>query len=417
MLSAVGTASVVSSANDDNRRTQELLVVEDLPGYLEAIRDYIRQHDVPPRQVMIEAYILQVELSDDMRHGVNFKHIANMSNSLFEIEGRNFANANGQQGFFVNLSGGHLGALVEVLETAVDAKTLASPKIRVLNGQMARLQVGEQLGFRVTTVTETAATESVQFLDVGVVLEVTPRIAADGTVVMRVRPEVSSGEVNPNTGLPEEETTELETDVMFHNNQAFVIGGLIQETDNDSQAKVPWIGDWHHIGRLFQRREEIKKRSEIIIALLPRVMPFEACAHEHYEVETERTLTPLLHGALHEFPRPWEPQLPDAGDNPSLHLPRHWAPWHRCDAECGCEGDAKSPTLAKGRSHVAPMPEKLAPTPEDSLTPPAVYSSQRLPGVDRTGTIRMTRLPPTRNGLPAPGRQPITDFASPVVLR
>jgi type II secretory pathway component GspD/PulD (secretin) len=406
MLSPVGTVSVVSSSGDDNRRTQELLVVEDLPRYLASIDNYVRQHDIPPRQVMIEAYILQVELSDDMKHGVNFDHMFGMTNSLFQLEGRNFASATGTQGFFVNMTGAHLGGLVEMLETAVDAKTLASPKVRVLNGQTARLQVGEQLGFRVTTVTETAATESVQFLDVGVVLEVTPRIAADGTVVMRVRPEVSSGEVNPNTGLPEEETTELETDVMFQNNQAFIIGGLIQETNNDSQAKVPWLGDWHHFGRLFQRREATKRRSEIIIALLPRVMPFDHMANQQYQVETERTQTPLLYGALEEFPRPWEPQLPDAGDNPAVRLPRHWQRWFQRDNDKGKGADhSKSPTPAD-RFELAPEHEKMAPSPEDVLRPAQVYTSQRSLQTTPVGRIRMTRLPPTRQGLTDGTRPP-----------
>ncbi|MBP86547.1 MAG: hypothetical protein CMJ64_07520 [Planctomycetaceae bacterium] len=422
MLSPVGNVSVVASAEDDNRRTKGLLIVEDLPGYMDAIRNYVRQHDIPPRQVMIEAYILQVDLSDDIRHGVNFDHLFNMHSNLFQLEGRNFASATGSQGFFVNLTGGNLGAVIEMLETAADAKTLASPKIRVLNGQTARIQVGEQLGFRVTTVTETTAIESVEFLDVGVVLEVTPRIAADGTVVMRVSPEVSSGEVNPNTGLPQEETTELETDVMFHNNKAFIIGGLIQETDNDTQAKVPWLGDWHHLGRLFQRREVTKRRSEIIIALLPRVMPFEPFAHEQYQIDTERAVTPLLQGALDEFPRPREPQLHDAVENPIQHPPPPWANWfQRDDRQIKGIREVKLPTREKNGSAVAPVSllrcppgidrrtrarngsavPPVPPSPEDMLAPSPVYTGQRLPQTLPTGRIRMTRLPATRNGLSA----------------
>lgn len=407
MLSPVGSVSVVESAFDDNRRTQELLIVEDIPRYLATISNYIRQHDVPPRQVMIEAYILQVELTDDMRHGVDFDHLFGMSNNLFQLEGRGFGSAAASQGFFVHLSGGNLAAMIEMLETATDAKTLASPKIRVLNGQTARLQVGEQLGFRVTTVTETAATESVQFLDVGVVLEVTPRIASDGTVIMRVAPEVSSGQVNPATGLPEEETTELQTDVMFHNNQAFIIGGLIQEVDTDSQGKIPFLGNLHHIGRLFQRREVIKRRTEIIIALLPRVMPFEPMALQQYEVETERATTPLLHGPLEKYPRPWEPQLPDAVHNPhTLPVP---AAFHRHARKAS--GGKRLERKPEARS--APILE--APSPGPIVVPPPVYTGQRVRRTPATAAIRMTRLPPT---WPSPSRHdPILLAPSETMLR
>jgi type II secretory pathway component GspD/PulD (secretin) len=405
MLSAAGTSYIVESATDDNRRTEELLVVQDLPQYVEAVRAYICQHDVPPRQVLVEAYILQVKLSDDTQHGVNFNHLFSLSNNMFEFETQGFANSSSSQGFMVNLSGGNLTGLVEMLSTTTDAKTLAAPKIRVLNGQLARIQVGEQLGFRVTTTTETSTTESVEFLDVGVVLEVTPRIGSDGTVIMHVRPEVSSGQVNPATGLPEEETTELDTHVMFHDNQAFVIGGLIQEIDSDSQSKIPWLGDWRFVGHLFRRKEESKQRTEIIIALLPHVMPFDPVTHESLQIETERALTPLLYGPLHEYPRPWEAQLPDAVDNPSFSpLP---------------PVAALIPLGKRARRMVSePMeqirrrfsPPKPGINKADGLVPPPVYTSQapvRTPPVDR---FRITRIPltgasriaPAAARLPAP---------------
>ena len=135
------------------------------------------------------------------------------------------------QAFLATLDGGDLGGVIELLETTTDAKTLGSPKLLVLNEQEARLQVGEHLGFKVTTTTETSTLESVQFLDVGVVLRITPRITRDGRVLLHVKPEVSKGAVNPETGLPESQTAELETDVMLNDGQGMVIGGLIKEND------------------------------------------------------------------------------------------------------------------------------------------------------------------------------------------
>ncbi|MHC4180337.1 MAG: hypothetical protein ACYSWU_22775, partial [Planctomycetota bacterium] len=169
----------------------------------------------------------------------------------------------------------------------------------------------EQLGYRVITTTETASMQDVKFLDLGVVLEVTPHITRDNQVVMRVRPEVSSGEVNPETTLPEEETTEVETDVLLMDNQGMVIGGLIQEKDSNVQSKIPLLGDIWLIGRLFQRRELEKRRNEIIIALIPRVLPYQPDYQVQHEIETIRAATPLFQGPLCRYPRPWEPSLPD----------------------------------------------------------------------------------------------------------
>ncbi|MEO8493612.1 MAG: hypothetical protein ABI614_00975 [Planctomycetota bacterium] len=389
MLSPIGTANVIESSPEDNRRTQELLVVQDMPTYLASIRDYIRKHDVPPRQVLIEAYILKVELGDDLKHGVDFDHFFNMSNNLFQLDTRGLATATPTKGFVVNLSGGNLAAVVEMLENTTDAKTLAAPKIRVLNGQTARIQVGEQLGFRVATVTQTSTVQSVDFLDVGVVLEVTPRIASDGTVIMRVSPEVSSGQVNVTTGLPEEKTTELQTDVMFRNNQAYVIGGLIQETDSDLQSKIPWLGNLKHIGFFFKRSEVLKKRSEIIVALLPRVMPFDPIADQEMLMATESATTPLLYGPLLTYPRPWEAQLPGAYLNPHMHrLP---ATWDYLSLQDSYDSNFEMvPQQFKSLGESVPT----GPLPA-SPDPPPVYQSQRTDAGQTIGASRISRLPTT----------------------
>jgi hypothetical protein len=191
------------------------------------------------------------------------------------------------------------------LQTTTDSKTLGSPKILVINEQEARIQVGQQLGFRVTTTTETSTMEGVQFLDVGVVLTLTPRITRDGRVLLHVKPEVSKGEVNPETGLPEEETTQLETDIMLEDGQGMIIGGLIQESDSTVQSKVPYLGEVKGIGEI------TKERAEIIIALVPRIQPYDAEWQAYEEGEWARAATPLFEGPLKRAYRPWEPILPD----------------------------------------------------------------------------------------------------------
>ncbi|MCH7687512.1 MAG: type II and III secretion system protein, partial [Planctomycetes bacterium] len=193
-----------------------------------------------------------------------------------------FTNAAASPSFFLGIDGTDLDALIEALTTTMDAKTLASPKILVLNGQEARIQIGAQLGYLVTTTTQTSTLQQVQFLDVGVVLRVTPQITDDNQVLMTVYPEVSSGQINEITGLPEEETTEVQTTVMLADGQGMIIGGLIQETDIENQSKIPLLGDLWLVGRLFQRKSVTRQRSEIIIALIPRIVPYRS-AYQHRE--------------------------------------------------------------------------------------------------------------------------------------
>ena len=133
---------------------------------------------------------------------------------------------------------------------------------------------------------------------------------------MDVKPEVSSGEINPDTLLPEEETRELQTSILLNNHQGIVIGGLIQERDSTVIRKLPCLGDIKYVGRLFQRREAVRSRSEIIISLVAHIVeidgyPTEPCDHEADQIQLQRTQTPLLYGPLQRNCRPWEPRLPD----------------------------------------------------------------------------------------------------------
>jgi type II secretory pathway component GspD/PulD (secretin) len=340
LLSPAGQAFQTVCSPTDNRRTREVIVVEDLDVNVARIGEYIRAIDQPPRQVLIEVNVLKVELSDDMAHGVNFEQLIEWAGNSVNVQVKGFANpiTPQSQGFFIDVDGASLDGLVEALQTTTDAKTMASPRVMVLNGQEARIQIGEQLGYRVITTTETASMEDVEFLEVGVVLLVTPHISRDNQVVMKVKPKVSTGQIDPKTSLPEEETTEVETNILLSDGRGMVIGGLIQEEDSDLQSKVPLLGDLWYVGRLFQRRTVKKVRSEIIITLKPRVLPYMPDYDCVDQVETERASTPLLYGPLCKFPRPWEAALPDAVHDPypGAVLPDRFEYCGRPDGQCVC---------------------------------------------------------------------------------
>ena len=318
LLSPIGSSFVNETSADDNRRTQETIVVEDLPEYVDRIAAYIQQSDIPPRQVLIEARILEVDLRDELSHGVNLTALADIAGAEVSFKTQGFASPLKSPAFLFGIDGTDLDALLEALQTTTDTKTLANPKLLVLNGQEARIQIGAQLGFLVTTTTETSTLQNVQFLDVGVVLSVVPRISDDRRVMMTVKPEVSEGQINLITGLPEEETTEVETSVMVGSGEGMVIGGLIKEVDNDVQNKIPILGDLWGVGRFFQRRRAERRRTEIIIVLTPHILPYTYDKYCEHQVEVERVMTPLLEGQLQPVERPWEPELPDAIYDPRI---------------------------------------------------------------------------------------------------
>lgn len=272
LLSPVGQSFVTQTMPTDRMRTQEQLVVEDLPEYLERITQYIHQVDHAPRQVQIEAHVLQILLKDNSRHGVNFQNILRIAHSDVTVSTVGLASANAPASM-IRLEGSDLDGLLEALRTTTDAKTLASPKVTVLNNQEARIQVGGKIGYLLSTTTQTSTLQSVNFLDVGVIMTVVPTITEDGQVMMKVAPQVSTGRINPTTQLPESETTEVTTQVLLSDGEAIVIGGLIKENDSDGRNRIPILGDIPGLGWLFQRRETLHERNEIVITLVPRIVP------------------------------------------------------------------------------------------------------------------------------------------------
>lgn len=348
LLSPVGKSWILETNKEDNRRTKEAIVVEDLAAYVDRIEQYIAEADQPPRQVMIEVHLLEVDLGKNKAHGVNLSSLARLANTNLVLQGTGMVNPLPSSSpidvgapatatnptFYLQASGGDLTSLIQALITTTDAKTLASPRILAINGQESRLQIGEQLGFRVTTTTQTSTLESVEFLDVGVVLTVTPRITRDGRVLMKVKPEVSSGQVNPDTGLPEEETTELQTDVLLNSGQGMVLGGLIQERDSTSVSRVPILGSIPYAGFFFQRRVTDTTRSELIVAMVPHVLPYTSIQQQRNDADTARAFDPLVYGPLCKYPRPYESKLADI-------IRQH--PYRVCDIDNECCPAPSSP--------------------------------------------------------------------------
>lgn len=316
LLSPVGKSFARVTETGDNRKTQEQIVVEDLPTNIARIASYIQQIDHAPRQVQIEVHVLSVLLNDDTRHGVNFDAMLKLANADVTLATPGFANAAANPAFVFGLNSTDLDSVIEALQTTNDAKTLASPKVMAVNGQQARIQIGERLGYRVVTTTQTSTQEDVNFLETGIVMTVTPVIGDDGQIMLTVMPKISDGRINPATSLPEEETTDVATTVVLRDGHAMVIGGLIDETDSEVQTKIPIAGDLWGVGRFFQRRQTVRTRREIIITLIPRLVPYDPEYSSIEQTNVVRSTTPLLDWPLNRFPRPFEPDIPDAVENP-----------------------------------------------------------------------------------------------------
>ncbi|NND97058.1 MAG: hypothetical protein HKN47_07005 [Pirellulaceae bacterium] len=319
LLSPNGKAFISEAKSDDQLRTREVLIVEDIRQAHNRVAQYIAQIDTQPKQVLIEAHVLQVALNDEDRHGINLRALGRIDNSSVTLEGSGFANT-GDSGpsLTLRVDGKDMDSVIELIRQQTNSRTLASPKVSVVNHQEARIQIGQRLPYAVATTTQTSTIQSVEFLEVGIVLTVLPVITEDGNVLMTVSPKVSGGRITE-SGFPEEDTTELDTTVMMPDGGGVVIGGLIREEDVHVRSLVPGLGRVPVLGHLFKRSSNENRRNELIVALVTHVLPDVHSVRSHELCELDNALPPHAKRDLRQ------PHLPSF-HNGSIH--RGDVPYH-----------------------------------------------------------------------------------------
>jgi len=255
----------------------DVVIVRDYSTVIAQIDQIFEEVDVKPRQVAIEAMILSVSLSDSYKLGVNFEALRDKANVRL-ISGSppgNLANIDvSDGGLKFGFMDASLTLFIEALETIGDTNVIASPRLTCLNKQRAEIQIGEELGYVSTTVTESAATQTVNFLDVGTLLRIRPFIGNDGLIRLEVHPELSTGSVTVQQGLslPQKQVTQVTTNVLCPDGCTVVIGGLIREDLTTTTNQIPLLGSLPWLGPAFRQKTETIDRNEIIVLITPRIV-------------------------------------------------------------------------------------------------------------------------------------------------
>jgi type II secretory pathway component GspD/PulD (secretin) len=247
---------------------RQMIVVEDTHEGMARIVALLRELDVQPRQIMIEAKILEITLDTSETFGIDWSKV-------FSADGANTIGATGlasrgTAGLVFNFVNKNVSAYLSALSNKGRVRTLATPKLLALENQEATTNIGDKLGYRLTTTINNVTSESIQFLETGVILRVTPSVDSDGRIVLRVRPEVSSGSVLD--GIPSKKTTEVSTQMVAEDGQAILIAGLIKATDAKRRIGVPLLGDVPGIGKLFTSNETTSGATETIVMITPRIV-------------------------------------------------------------------------------------------------------------------------------------------------
>jgi type IV pilus assembly protein PilQ len=295
VAASIGLATSKEQAGGDTATQEDYLVVTAAPERLEQIARTIAELDSRPQQILIEATILRAQLNEDnalgidfnVVGGVDFRNLASVSPGVTDLATgavptarledtsfttrTDFNDAIPEGGFTFGLISNNVAAFVRALEQVTDTTVLANPKVLALNKQRGEVIVGRRDGYLTTTVTQTAAVQSVEFLETGTRLIFRPFIGGDGYVRMEVHPEDSTGGITA-ANLPFEQTTEVTTNIMVKDGHTILIGGLFREVTSAVREQMPILGNIPIAGAMFRNSRDTTQREEIIILLTVHVM-------------------------------------------------------------------------------------------------------------------------------------------------
>jgi len=313
----------LGSIKADERTNQ--VIVQTLPERMEDISRLIQSLDKKTKQILLDAKIIQVKLTDSVGSGVEWEGLFNLgkkwgttylgSYPLSSVGPSTTATSNtwrsrkevvadtGYVGSYpfsgttTDFSAStaktateemHLGVvgkndfdtIIHYLQTLGETRILSNPKLAVVNNQEAKIHVGERQAYITTTTTQTqtstTVSEAVTYVDVGIQMMVTPTINDDGFVTVKVKPEISSVisflETSSKNKIPIIDTSTAETIVMVKDGSSILIGGLSKEEKTLDSSGTPFLSKIPFIGDAFKTKTNKKVRAELVILLTPHVV-------------------------------------------------------------------------------------------------------------------------------------------------
>lgn len=243
----------------------------------------LKRLDVPPTQVLIEASIIEVTLTDDLKYGLQWmfsegKGGGDIGTGILRNAADTALGA-ATAGFSYTLrnAGGDVKAVLNALAEKSLVKVISSPSLMVLNNHTASIMVGDQQPIRTgETILNATITSSITYKDTGVSLTVTPSVNAGSMVTMQINQAVSDvGAVDSATGQRSFQQRQIGSRVAVRSGETLVLGGLIRENKTVGKAGLPWLQDLPVVGKLFGSNSTNTNRTELLVVITPQVVRSE----------------------------------------------------------------------------------------------------------------------------------------------
>ncbi len=291
-----------------------LIIVATQPQY-EMLKNVIVQLDVMPLQVLIDATIISVTLTDELRYGIRwyFNHRKGGANGVSSGSGVGLTDLatlaataiNPGFGYSFASSSDNIRAVLSAEAKDNKINVISAPSIMVLNNQEAIIQVGEQIPVRTSELTtDTGATSNtIQMRETGVTLKVKPRVNANGLVIMEIEQSVDNAIPAGSDGStsqidsPSILQRKINSIVAVQDRETIVLGGLISENKTYNKTGIPLLNQIPIIGGLFGSTEKTITKTELVILITPRVIRTQAAARD-IALEFKQKLTGIFEEPL-----------------------------------------------------------------------------------------------------------------------
>ena len=291
---------------DDSRN---VILVKALPSDYKRVLKLIERLDNMPMQVLVEVMVAEVQLSDDLKYGVEWA----LQNSVYKINDAKISyDSTKGLGFSLLSDSTEIFNLLQFLASNNDFSILSSPQVLVLNNEAATVNVGEQVPIVTSETSDVSngstSNRTVQYKDTGVILNVTPRINYDGIILLDIDQEVSKVKSETTEGIasPVITTKKVKTKLAVRDGQSILIGGLIDKTETESESGIPVLKDIPYLGWLFKEKSVAQRKTELLIMVTPYVIENSDVLKQYIENFQEK-----MHGLRKEL---------DTFDRDPVHL-------------------------------------------------------------------------------------------------
>jgi general secretion pathway protein D len=252
-----------------------ILIMRDTPEAVRMAERIVNLQDLHDPEVMLEVEILEITRSRLLELGVQWPSQMALSPLQFDGVPLTWPDIKGMTEATTQVSIGNV--IINARKEDQDGNILANPRIRVRNKEKAKIQIGDRVPVITTTSTSTGfVSESVNYVDVGLKLEVEPNIYLDDEVAIKINLEVSNlvREIMSSSGTLSYQigTRGANTVLRLKDGETQILAGLINDEDRSTANKFPLLGEAPVLGRLFGSQKDDKQRSEILLSITPRIV-------------------------------------------------------------------------------------------------------------------------------------------------